>query len=117
MLFRSRRVGEVQYFSMDCVLGFHAWARVREGHVMRAYAWAGRTEWNEGRITPEERVLGMQCGDYGDEPRLGFVGDSTAEMRNAERVPVLARRWGLDLAAATDALLQSESVGLDGAGE
>lgn len=113
----SRHLGEVQFFSMDRVVGHHAWARLRDGHVLRGYAWAGTTEWNEGRTTSEERWLRLHCHEYGESASIGWVGDATAEMENAERVPLLARRWGMDLAAATEILLHAEGVGLEGGGD
>lgn len=46
----SREVGEVQFFSADRVLNHHAWAWLREGNVVRAYAWAGETLWSQGGL-------------------------------------------------------------------
>lgn len=113
----SRETGEVQFFSIDRVLGFHAWARLREGRVVRGYAWAGSTEWNEGRPTLDERVLGLRCRDYGDVADPWVPGQTSQELENSERVPLLARRWGISLAAATETLLQAEFVEPGGAGE
>lgn len=113
----SREAGEVQYFSMDRVLGFHAWARLREGRVLRGYAWAGGTEWNEGRPTLDERLLKLRCRAYGDEAPPAVLGEPTPELENCERVPLLARRWGIDLAAGTEILLQAEAVQPDEGGD
>ena len=109
----SRSVGEVQFFSMDRVLGHHAWARLRDGHVLRGYAWSGTTEWNEGRLTAEERLLDLRCHDYGEGTPAEWTGGATPETENSERVPLLARRWGMDLAAATEVLLHAEGVRSD----
>ena len=109
----SRALGEVQFFSMDRVLGHHAWARLRDGRVLRGYAWSGTTEWNEGRLTLEERLLDLRCHGYGDATAAGWTGGVTPEIENAERVPLLARRWGMDLAAATEILLHAEGVWSD----
>ena len=109
----SRSLGEVQFFSMDRVLGHHAWARLRDGLVLRGYAWSGVTEWNEGRLTLEERLLDLRCHEYGDATPAGWTGGVTSEIDNAERVPLLARRWGMDLAGATEILLQAEGVRSD----
>ena len=106
----SREAGDVQYFSLDRVLGFHGWARLKDGRVLRGYAWAGETVWNQGRLTLDERLLGMRCRAYGEEtPALGY-GAVSPEMENTERVPLLAQRWGIDLAAATESLLRDEAV-------
>lgn len=109
----SRETGEVQFFSVDRVLGFHGWARLRDGRVLRGYAWAGETLWNEGRVTLDERLLGLRCHDYGVEPPPLEYGEMSQEVANAERVPLLARRWGIDLTAATEVLLQQEAVESD----
>jgi hypothetical protein len=110
----SREVGEVQFFSIDRVLGHHAWARLRDGRVQRGYAWSGAVEWNEGPLTLDERLLKLRCHDYGESPPQASLGEATAEMENAERVPLLARRWGMDLAAATEVLLHAEGVEMEG---
>lgn len=113
----SREAGEVQYFSMDRVLGFHAWARLRDGRVLRGYAWAGCTEWNEGRPTLDERLLKLHCRAYGDEAPPIALGEPTPELENCERVPLLARRWGIDVAVATEILLEAEAMRPDEGGE
>lgn len=109
----SRETGEVQFFSLDRVLGFHAWARLRDGRVLRGYAWAGDVLWNEGRVTLDERLLGLRTLEYGEEAEPVAYGESRFEATNAERVPLLARRWGVDLATATELLLQQEGVESD----
>lgn len=106
----SREVAEVQYFQLDRILNYHAWARVRDGRVQRAYAWAGETLWNEGRVTLEERLLGLRCRAYGEETDPPRYGERLPEQVNAERVPLLARRWGIDLASLCEILLVLEAV-------
>jgi hypothetical protein len=106
----SRDIGEVQFYQVDRVLNFHAWARLREGRVARGYVWAGQTLWNEGRMTLEERLLGMRCRDYGVDPEPLHYGEIPPEQVNAERVPLLARRWGMDLATVCEVLLAQERV-------
>src|SRR5258706_4896689 len=64
----SRKLGHVQYFSADTVLNHHAWVQVESGRVLRAYAWAGKTLWNQGRATQAENELGMKCYDYAAAP-------------------------------------------------
>jgi hypothetical protein len=44
----SRKLGHVQFFYADRLLHHHAWARMDEGCVTRAYAWTGETVWNQG---------------------------------------------------------------------
>lgn len=109
----SRETGEVQFFSLDRVLGFHGWARLRDGRVLRGYAWGGDVLWNEGRVTLDERLLGLRTMEYGEEAEPAMYGQIPFESTNSERVPLLARRWGIDLATATELLLQQEGVESD----
>ncbi len=106
----STDVGEVQFFAGDRVLNFHAWARLRDGRTLRAYAWSGEVQWNEGWMTLEERLLGLRCRGYGEEVGALRYGEIPAEQTNAERVPILARRWSIDFAAASEVLLAQEGV-------
>ena len=78
--------------------------------VVRAYAWAGTTEWNEGRATLDELLLGMRVRQYGEDPRVHELGDVPPEQVNCERVPLLARRWSIDPVAASEMILQQEHL-------
>src|SRR5258707_1386726 len=62
----SRKLGHVQFFSANTILNHHAWAQVESGRVQRAYAWAGRTLWNQGDLTQAENNLGLKCYSYTD---------------------------------------------------
>lgn len=106
----SRQVGEVHFYSLDRVLNFHSWARLVDGNVVRAYAWAGETVWNEGRTTLEERLLGLICRSYGEEAEPVRYGEPPPELHNMERVILLARRWSVDPVAVSEILLQQEAV-------
>jgi hypothetical protein len=87
----SRRLGHVQYFHVNAILQHHAWARLDEGCVTRAYAWANETVWNQGAKTLPEIELGMKCLAYGENSAT--AGDAEA---NARKIPLLAARWSLD---------------------
>lgn len=106
----SRELGEVQFYSSDRVVHTHAWARLDDGQVTRAYAWAGETQWNEGRPMLEERLLGLRCREYFEEQEPVPYGEVSPEVRNAERVVLLSRRWSLDPVAASHRLLRMEGV-------
>ncbi len=106
----SGEFGDVQAFGLDRVLNFHSWARLRDGAVVRAYAWSGETVWNQGRMTLDERLLGLCCWDYGVQPEAPGYGEVAPVLTNTERVPLLARRWGLDLLATCEILLSQEAV-------
>jgi len=90
----SRRLGHVQFFHANGILHHHAWARIDEGCVTRAYAWAGETVWNQGAKTLPEIELGLKCFAYGENSAT--IENAEA---NAKKVPLLAARWSLDPAA------------------
>jgi hypothetical protein len=92
----SRRLGHVQFFHMEKFSGHHAWARMDEGCVTRAYAWAGETVWNQGEATLAEKVLGMKCCQYGEDDAAEFQTAKGNAAANIERIPRLAARWSLD---------------------
>lgn len=106
----SAEIGEVQFYSADRVLNFHSWARFRNGRAQRAYACAGDVLWNEGWMTLEERLLGVRCRNYGDEVPALRYGEIPSDQTNTERVPLLARRWSLDFAMASEVLLAQEGI-------
>lgn len=109
----SAALGELHFYSADRVLNFHTWARLDDGRVTRAYGWAGETLWNEGRMTLEEKLLGLRCRSYAEEPAPMHYGDIPPELHNTERVILLSRRWSIDPVVASEILLQQESVESD----
>jgi len=109
----SRKVGRVQFFQADPVLGHHAWAQVDWGRVTRAYAWADTTVWNQGLKTTAEIELGLTCFAYG-------VDCSTLKWRTADlpaanvgKVSLLAARWSLDPATVEGRIL-AQAYGIGG---
>ncbi|SRR5579885_1363576 len=92
----SRKLGQVQFFEADRVLHHHAWAHLDHGRVIRAYAWAGETVWNQGARTPAEIELSMKCFDYGEEPNADSWAVVEWTLANVGKVPLLATRWSLD---------------------
>jgi hypothetical protein len=105
----SRALGEVQFFAADRVLHHHAWAWWRDGVVVRAYAWAGETLWNQGERSLDERLLGLVCREYGEVIEAGAIRGGPAEQQNTDRVALLARRWSLDPGEASAHFLDLES--------
>lgn len=92
----SRKLGHVQFFHAQRFLHHHAWARLDDGYVTRAYAWADGTVWSQGARTLPEIELGLKCFDYGEPcPR-------SAAAHNAEKVSRLATRWNFDSAVVDD---------------
>lgn len=92
----SRKLGTVQLFSANRITHHHAWVHVKGGRVVRAYAWAGTTLWQQGAPTPAEKELELQCYDYGESPSGTSFGQLENMKANIDKLPLLAGRWGLD---------------------
>lgn len=104
----SRKLGQVQFFSASRVLHHHAWVRADGGRVVRAYAWAGKTLWQQGERTAAERELGLTCFDYTELCEGASFGQSGAIDQNVDKVPLLAARWSLDPARIDRRFLERE---------
>lgn len=92
----SRQLGHVQFFHLEKFSAHHAWVRMDEGCVTRAYAWAGETIWNQGAATLAEKGLGMKCSGYGEDADTGFWTTKENAVTNVEKIPRLAARWSLN---------------------
>jgi hypothetical protein len=92
----SRELGQVQFFHAERLSAHHAWARLEGGCVIRAYAWAGETIWNQGAKTLTEESLGLKCPGYGEDSPAGFWAAKENVLANVEIIPQLAARWSLD---------------------
>jgi len=92
----AHEVGSIQYFSSNRVLNHHAWVRIENDRVYRAYGWAGETVWNQGDFTAAERELGLKCYDYGAAPLPFPFTARDANMANTDKVMQLAARWSID---------------------
>jgi len=109
----SRRIGHVQLFKADAMLHHHAWARVEGGRVVRAYAWAEKTLWNQGAKTSAEIDLGLKCFAYDETVSPAAWGMNEIMAANAEKVSRLASRWSLN-PSAIDARFMEASRGVAG---
>ncbi len=87
----SRKLGHVQFFYAEKFSRHHAWARLDDGCVTRAYAWAGETVWSQGIETLPEIEIGVKTFGYGENAATILDIET-----NFERVPQLAARWSLD---------------------
>jgi hypothetical protein len=107
----TRKLGQVQFFSYNRVVSYHSWVQADQGRILRAYAWAGKTLWNQGTPTRAESDLGLTCYDYSEgAPRQTFAQSDPVAI-NTDRVPLLAARWSLDPAAIDSrALRQSHGI-------
>jgi hypothetical protein len=103
----SRRLGQVQFFAASHVLRHHAWIKADGGRVLRAYAWAGRTLWQQGSRTKAEKDLDLKSFDYNETPERQSFGQPDVLALNTERVPLLAARWSLDPARIDERWLQA----------
>jgi hypothetical protein len=103
----SRKTGLVQYFSVNRILRHHAWAIVDEGEVVRGYAWADQTLWNQGPRTAAEAQLGMHCFRYTETPDRTLFGESDPAASNTEKVYALAAKWSLDPASLDDRVFKA----------
>jgi len=104
----SRKLGHVQFFYAEKFSRHHAWARLDDGCVTRAYAWTGETVWNQGDKTLPETEVGLKTFAYGEQTATILDAETTFD-----RVPQLAARWSLDPA---EVKLDSnrQSIGLAG---
>jgi len=109
----SRKLGHVQYFSLNRAVNHHAWVQAELGTIVRAYAWAGKTLWNQGSMTRAEMDLSLKCYDYGEgEEHVDFGRPDSAAL-NTERLPLLASRWSID-PTSIDARMLKENQGIAG---
>jgi len=103
----SRKLGQVQLFSVSQALYHHAWVKADSGKVLRAYAWAGRTLWQQGARTPAETELDLKCFDYTESAGQDALDQPDAPSTNVEKVPLLAARWSLDPARIDKRLFET----------
>jgi hypothetical protein len=92
----SRKLGHVQFFSVNSMLNHHTWVQAETGRIMRAYAWAGKTFWNQGNLTQAETDLGMKCYDYFEVADLDPFATPEPGCNNSDKIHLLAARWSLD---------------------
>ncbi|MGC3957345.1 MAG: hypothetical protein QM813_05115 [Verrucomicrobiota bacterium] len=113
----SQKLGHVQFFQADALAQHHAWVQLESGRVIRAYAWAGTTLWNQGVKTSAEIALGMNCFGYGENPGSDDWTVADHLVANVDKVPQLAHRWSLDPAEIDGrALAQQQGIAGNTAG-
>ena len=95
----SGTLGHVQFFSVHPALSHHAWVRLENGNVRRAYAWADETVWNQGDLTRAEVELGLKCFGYGEAASSDTISLGDLLHANAEKINLLAAKWSLDPAS------------------
>lgn len=104
-------LGSIQYFSANRALSHHAWVRIENNRVYRAYAWGGETLWNQGERTAAEQELELKSYDYGAAPLPYPFAARDSHVANTEKVMQLAARWSIDpLAVNREALRPSFGI-------
>ena len=109
----SKRLGHVQFFSLNNALNHHCWVRAHTGRIERAYAWCGETQWNQGLVTPEESVIGMECHKYGISIEDLDSKQITRLSNNTANIPQLAARWSINPDALSPEIF-TKSSGITG---
>lgn len=109
----SRKLGHVQFFSFNRAINHHAWVRADRGQVQRAYAWAGKTLWNQGPKTCAEVDLHLVCYGYAEPPEFALFRQADPTAANTEKILVLASRWSLDPSAVDPRMLR-QAQGITG---
>ena len=109
----SRKLGEVQFFSRNRAVSHHGWARLEDGKVVRAYAWAGETLWDQGIPTDSERDLKLRCLAYTESSEALSLAEREVFALNTERVVRLAAAWSIDPTSVQGAMLESKGIAGD----
>lgn len=109
----SHRLGEVHFFTRHRAVSHHGWARLDQGKVQRAYAWAGETLWNQGPMTKAERDLQMRCLGYTQSPEgLGLAARELLSA-NTDKVVRLAAAWSIDPTSVEGPTLEAKGIAGD----
>ena len=92
------RFSETQYFFSYPPIDYYAWARVKDGRLVRAFAVSDEgIVWNKGRPSREERSLGLKLFELrGVRERKGDAGGELILHPTEEHVLRLASRWSID---------------------
>jgi hypothetical protein len=104
----SRKLGQVQFFSVSRVVHHHCWALLDRGRVYRAYAWGGETLWNQGPVTAAEKDLDVVCLEYASEQNPFALREAMSA--NSEKVNQLAARWSIDPGAITPEMWRGRGI-------
>ncbi|WP_433447651.1 hypothetical protein ACQPXS_05990 [Streptomyces sp. CA-142005] len=101
LLALAARLGDLQFFCTDRVGDCHAWAKVEEGRLVRAYCYHGAhgdVPFHLGEPTPVERESGVGTRwleDGWEEWEESDWDEWHAAMPNEQDVMTIARDWGI----------------------
>ena len=89
---------EVQYYFTYPLIDFFAWARIKDGRLVRAFAIGDEgIVWNKGRPTREEKALGLKFFELrGVRGRKGDAGGEIILYPTEDHVMRIAGGWSLD---------------------
>ncbi len=89
---------EVQYFSTFPAIDFHAWARIVDGKMVRAFATGDEgVLLTIGKPTKDEKSLGLKLFELrGVRGRAGDAGGELILHPTEEHVMKVAARWSID---------------------
>lgn len=92
------RFAETQYFFSYPPIDYYAWAKVKDGRLVRAFAVSDEgIVWNKGRPSREERSLGLKLFELrGVRGRKGDAGGEIILHPTEDHVLRLASRWSID---------------------
>ncbi|MCH9808269.1 MAG: hypothetical protein K0U74_11105 [Alphaproteobacteria bacterium] len=98
LLSLGTRFPEVQYFFTYPLVDFFAWARVKDGRLSRAFAVNDEgIVWNKGRISQEERALGLRLFEIRDvRERQGDAGGELVLYPTEDHVLQIAGGWSVN---------------------
>lgn len=87
----AERFPDVQFFASHRVVNYCAWARFRDGALLRCYVCEeDRVAWDEGGLTPEEISLSSK------RFHRAMDDDDWENFPDEEDVLALAAAWGVD---------------------
>lgn len=94
----SQVFGHVQYFAAFPIIDFFGWVRMQQGRMVRGFIIGDQgVIWDKGRLTPEEKALGLKFYDVrGIRGRKGDAGGAIVLYPTEDQVLRLAASWGLD---------------------
>ena len=89
---------DVQYFCTHPDLDYYAWARVLDGHLVRAFATGDDGQiCDVGRTTPQEKSLGLRYFELrGVDRRQGDAGGAIIFAATEAQVLQLAALWSIN---------------------
>ncbi|MBU1497642.1 hypothetical protein KKF34_12280 [Myxococcota bacterium] len=92
---------EVQYFGSHRVVEYHAWAKAKNGSIVRGYAYLGeqgRTLWNVGEKSSSEIELGLNYFNENspDADDDGYWEREDLKFPDEEHVMQIAGKWSIN---------------------